>query len=410
MSIPNLSALAVREGALTSFLLVLALLAGAWAFLTLGRAEDPAFTVRVLVVQAWWPGATPAELQTQVADRLEKRIQEVAYLDRIETTIRPGLVYLQVSFKDYSPQEIVPDLFYEVRKRMQDEAPRLPAGVVGPVVNDDFSDVWFSLLALRAPGLPLRELAREAEAIRDRLQLLPGVHKAQVLGERTERVWVAFDSARLLNLGVTPAALFEAIAANNRLLPAGRMETAGPRVYLRLDADLADPAQLAAMPVRIGARVLRLGDLATVRQGYEEPPSYLVRAAGEDAVLLGVVMNRGADGLALNRALMDFLAAERAALPLGMSLTVLTNQADAIVKAVDLFQVKFLLAVVVVVGVSMLAIGLRAGIVVGVAIPVTLAISFWMMKLLGINLDRVTLGALILALGLLVDDAIIAVE
>lgn len=410
MSFPNLSALAVREPAVTSFFLALAILAGAWAFLTLGRAEDPAFTVRMLLVQAWWPGATPAELQTQVADRLEKRIQEVAYLDKIETTIRPGLVYLQVSFHDYSPQEIVPDLFYEVRKRMQDEAPRLPAGVIGPVVNDDFSDVYFSLLALSAPGLPLRELTREAEAIRDRLQLLPGVHKAQVLGERTERVWVEFDTIRLINLGITPAALFDAIAANNRLLPAGRMETAGPRVYLRLDADLADPAQLAAMPVRIGAQVLKLSDLARVRQGYEEPPSYLVRAGGKDAVLLGLVMNRGANGLALNQTLAAFLAAERAVLPLGMSLAVLTNQADAIVKAVDLFQVKFLMAVAVVVGVSILAIGLRAGIVVGVAIPVTLGISFLIMKLLGINLDRVTLGALILSLGLLVDDAIIAVE
>lgn len=410
MSFPNLSALAVRERALTLFLLVLAALAGVQAFLSLGRAEDPAFTVRAMLVTAMWPGATPEDMQAQVVDRLEKRIQEVENLYRIETTIRPGQATLQVEFQDYIPQDQVPKLIYEVRKRMQDEAASLPRGVIGPIVQDDFGDVYFTLIALTAPGLPMHELTRDAEAIRDRLQRVPGVHKALLLGERTERLYVEFDNARLSNLGIDPQAIFAAIDASNRLLPAGRMETDGPRLHLRLDADLSDPEQLAGVPVRVGDRVIRLADIADIRRGYEDPPSYLVRSRGQDALLLGVIMNKGENGLSLGERLAAFLDAERQRLPLGMSLEALTNQAEAIDQAVSLFQIKFLVAVAVVVAVSVLAIGLRAGLIVGIAVPLTLGLTFLVMMLMDINLDRVTLGALIIALGLLVDDAIIAVE
>lgn len=410
MSFPNLSALAVREREVTLFFLLVAIVAGAMAFLTLGRAEDPAFTVRIMVVSAQWPGASAEELQDQVVDRLEKRIQEVEYLYRIETTVRPGRADLQIEFHDYTPSEKVPDLFYEVRKRMLDETRRMPIGVIGPIVNDDFSDVYFTLMALTAPGLPLRDLTREAEAIRERLQRVDGVHKALILGERTERVYLEFDRARLFNLGVAPQQILDAIDAHNRLQPAGQFETRGPRLYLRVDADLSNLDRLRAVPVRVGDRLLRLDELATVRQGYEDPPGYLVRAHGEDALLLGVVMHKGENGLRLGERLSAFLENERAGLPLGMTLEQLTNQADAIVWAVSLFQIKFLVAVSVVMLVSFLAIGLRAGLVVGIAIPVTLGITFLLMKLNGVNLDRVTLGALIIALGLLVDDAIIAIE
>ena len=410
MSFPNLSALAVRERAVTLFFLILSVLGGLYAFASMGRAEDPAFTVRVMQVSVAWPGASAQQLQEQVVDRLEKRIQEVEYLYRIETTVRPGQATLQVEFQDYTPQAKVPELFYQVRKRMWDEARTMPSGVIGPIANDDFSDVYFSLFALTAPGLPMSDLVREAERLRDQLQRIDGVHKALVLGERSERVYVEFDNARLVNLGLSPQAIFEAIDASNRLVPTGRIETDGPRLYIRLDADLSDPDTLAALPIRAGNKVLRLGDIATIRRGYEEPPSYLVRARGQDAVLLGVVMNKGENGLELGKRLQAYLDQEKAELPLGMTFTQLTNQADAIAKAVNLFQIKFLVAVIVVMGVSMLAIGWRAGLIVGIAVPVTLGISFLVMKLMGINLDRITLGALIIALGLLVDDAIISVE
>lgn len=410
MSFPNLSALAVRERAVTLFFILLSVAAGLYSFLSLGRAEDPAFTVRVMVVSAVWPGASAEQLQSQVVDRLEKRIQEVEYLNKIETTIRPGRADLQVEFHDHTPSQKVPGLFYEVRKRMQDEAGRLPRGVIGPVVNDDFGDVYFSLMALTAPGLPLNELTREAEAIRDRLQRLPGLHKALLIGERPERVFLDFDMARLNNLGLSPQAVFDAIDASNQLLPAGSIELDGPRAYLRVTADLSDPERLAALPLRVGNRLMRLSDIASVRRGQEDPPAYLVRSRGQDALLLGVVMGKGENGLAFGQRLGEFVAAEQARLPLGMELTALTNQTDAIAKAVDLFQLKFLVAVAVVMAVSMLAIGWRAGLVVGIAVPLTLGLTFLLMKLAGVNLDRITLGALIISLGLLVDDAIIAIE
>ena len=410
MSFPNLSALAVRERAVTLFFILLSVAAGLYAFLSLGRAEDPAFTVRVMVVSAVWPGASAEDIQSQLVDRLEKRIQEVDYLYRFETTIRPGRADLQVEFQDYTPSQKVPGLFYEVRKRMLDESSRLPRGVIGPVVNDDFGDVYFSLMAVTAPGLPLRELTREAEAIRDRLQRLPGLHKAVLMAERPERVFLDFDMARLNNLGLSPQAVFEAIDASNQLLPAGLLELDGPRAYLRVAADLSDPERLAALPLRVGNRLIRLSDIASVRRGQEDPPSYLVRSRGQDALLLGVVMGKGENGLAFGQRLGDFVATEQASLPLGMELTLLTNQTDAISQAVKLFQLKFLVAVAVVMAVSMLAIGWRAGLVVGIAVPLTLGLTFLLMKFAGVNLDRITLGALIISLGLLVDDAIIAIE
>ena len=410
MSLPNLSALAVRERSVTLFFLLMSVVAGFYAFSSLGRAEDPAFTVRAMVVSVVWPGATPEVLRNQVVDRLEKRIQEVAYFDTVETTIRPGQATMLIRFQDYTPSEKMPDLFYQVRKRMSDESPNLPRGVIGPIVNDDFSDVYFSLMALTAPGMPMRELTREAEAIRDRLQRLPGLQKAQILAERPERVYLEFDQDRLNNLGLSAEEVLQAIEANNRLEPLGFVDLAGPRVYVRSNIDLSDLERLASVPLRIGDQVITVSDLAEVRLGYEDPLNYIVRSSGEDAILLGVVMEAGENGLEFGERLSKFVSTEQARLPLGMSIQTLTNQAEAITQAVDLFQVKFLVALVVVMGVSILAIGLRAGLVVGIAIPVTLGLTFLLMKIAGINLDRITLGALIIALGLLVDDAIIAIE
>lgn len=410
MSFPNLSALAVRERSVTLFFLLIALASGIYAFASMGRAEDPDFTMRVMMVSAVWPGATPEEVQNHVADPLEKQIQAVDNVDRVETTIRPGRADMQIEFEESTPGEVVPQRFYQVRRRMQDAAGGLPDGVVGPIINEDFGDVYFSLVALTAPELSMRDMLREAEGIRDRLQRVEGVNRAEVLGERDERVQIDFDIGRLQSLGIAPQDVFDAIEAHNKLLPAGYLETAGPRVYLRLDNDVSDPEALADVPLRIDDELIRLGDIAEVSRGYEDPPDFMVRAFEKDALLLGVVMREGENGLELGERLDDFWERERARLPLGISLDVMTNQADAIAGAVNLFQVKFLVAVVVVMLVTMVAVGLRAGVVVGIAIPVTLAMTFVVMKAMGINLDRVSLGALIIALGLLVDDAIIAIE
>ncbi|RKT45768.1 efflux RND transporter permease subunit [Thiocapsa rosea] len=406
----NLSALAVRERSVTLFLILVTAVAGLVAFLQLGRAEDPAFTVRVMVVSALWPGASAQQMQDLVADPLEKRIGEVELFHRLETTARPGRVDMLVEFQDFAPSEQIPDLFYQVRKRMSDAAASLPAGVRGPFVNDDFSDVYFALYALSAPDLPNRLLVREAERIRDRLARVEGVQKARILGERPQRFFVELDQARLANLGVSPAAVREALDAQNRLAPAGLVETDGPRLYLRPDAELRELEDIRHVPLRVGEHLITLGEIAEVSRGYEDPPEFLIRAGGEDAVLLGVVMQRGENGLALGKRLAELQEGLEASLPLGVAFTQLTNQADAITHAVDLFQIKFLVAVAVVMLVSFVAIGWRAGLVVGITIPLTLGITFLLMLIKGINLDRVSLGALIIALGLLVDDAIIAIE
>ncbi len=406
----NLSALAVRERSVTLFFLILTACVGVYSLVTLGRAEDPAFTVRIVVISALWPGASAQQIQDQVADRLEPTLQGVDYFYRLETISRPGRLDLILEFQDYSPREGVPQLYDQVRKRMVDVTPFLPEGVIGPFVNDEFSDVYFSLYALSAPGLPQRLVVREAERLRDVLTRVPGVKKVRLIGERAQRVYVELDQTRLANLGIAPPDAIDALVAWNRLLPAGVVESDGPRIYWRVDADLADLDSIRAVPVRAGGRVVQIGEIANVRRGYEDPPTYLVRSRGEDAVLLGVVMREGENGLALGERLAVAKAGIDAALPLGVHFEQLTNQAEAISRAVSLFQLKFMVAVAVVMLVSFVSLGLRPGLIVGVAVPLTLGITFLLMLVRDVNLDRISLGALIIALGLLVDDAIIAIE
>ena len=406
----NLSVLAVRERAITLFFILLAFIGGVWAFLSLGRAEDPSFTIRAMIVSVYWPGATAEEMQAQLADRLEKRIQEVRNIHKIDSQIRPGAANLTIEFKDYTPSSMVPDLFYQIRKRMQEEATSMPAGVIGPVVNDTFSDVYFSLLSLSAPGLPFRGLSRQAESLRDELSMVPGVLKAVIIADRPERIYIDFDQNKLAALGVSQTEVQQQLSAASRLLPAGQIETKGPGLQLRVDARTDSFNELQQLSLRVGGKLVKLSDVAHVHRGYEEPARLLARTGGDAAVLVGVVMQPGENGLVLGKALQQKLQDIQAQLPLGIELHQLTNQAEAISKAVDLFEIKFLVAVLVVMAVSVLAIGLRAGLVVGIAIPLTLGITFLLMKMVDINLDRITLGALIISLGLLVDDAIIAIE
>ena len=390
----NLSVLAVRERAITLFFILLAFIGGVWAFLSLGRAEDPSFTIRAMIVSVYWPGATAEEMQAQLADRLEKRIQEVRNIHKIDSQIRPGAANLTIEFKDYTPSSMVPDLFYQIRKRMQEEATSMPAGVIGPVVNDTFSDVYFSLLSLSAPGLPFRDLSRQAESLRDELSMVPGVLKAVIIADRPERIYIDFDQNKLAALGVSQTEVQQQLSAASRLLPAGQIETKGPGLQLRVDARTDSFTELQQLSLRVGGKLVKLSDVALVHRGYEEPARLLARTGGDAAVLVGVVMQPGENGLVLGKALQQKLQDIQAQLPLGIELHQLTNQAEAISKAVDLFEIKFLVAVLVVMAVSVLAIGLRAGLVVGIAIPLTLGITFLLMKMVDINLDRITLGAL----------------
>ena len=406
----NLSALAVRERAVTLFLICLISLAGLVAFLKLGRAEDPAFTVKVMTIVTAWPGATAREMQDQVADRIEKRMQELRWYDRVETYTRPGLAFTVLTLLDGTPPAEVAGEFYQARKKAGDEARNLPAGVIGPMINDEYADVTFALFALKGKGEPQRLLVREAEALRQRLLHVSGVKKVNLIGEQPERIHVEFAQERLATLGVSPQDVFAALNDQNALTPSGSVETRGPSVSIRLDGAFDALQKIRDTPVVARGRTLKLSDVATVKRGYEDPATFLVRNGGEPALLLGVVMRDGWNGLDLGKALDAEVAAIGGGLPLGLSLTKVTDQSVNIASAVDEFMVKFFVALLVVMGVSFASMGWRVGLVVAAAVPLTLAVVFIFMAATGKNFDRITLGSLILALGLLVDDAIIAIE
>ncbi|MGW9063548.1 efflux RND transporter permease subunit [Achromobacter animicus] len=406
----NLSALAVRERSITLFLILLVSVAGILAFFQLGRAEDPPFTIKQMTVVTAWPGATAQEMQDQVAEPLEKRLQELRWYDRTETFTRPGLAFTMVSLLDSTPPQAVQEEFYQARKKLADEAGRLPPGVVGPMVNDEYADVTFALYALKAKGEPQRLLARDAEALRQQLLHVPGVKKVNIIGEQPERIFVSFSHDRLATLGVDPQAIFAALNAQNVLTPAGSIETKGPQVFLRVDGAFDSLDKIRQTPITARGRTLKLADVATVERGYEDPATFLVRNNGEPALLLGVVMRDEWNGLDLGSALEKEVGKINTALPLGMSLTKVTDQAVNISAAVDEFMVKFFVALLVVMLVCFVSMGWRVGIVVAAAVPLTLAAVFVIMAASGKNFDRITLGSLILALGLLVDDAIIAIE
>jgi multidrug efflux pump subunit AcrB len=406
----NLSAVAVRERAVTLFFILLLAAAGAYAFFILGRAEDPSFTIKTLTVTAVWPGATAREMQDLVAEPLEKRLQELAWYDRVETTTRPDYAYLTVTLKDTTPPSEVQEEFYQARKKLGDEARNLPPGVLGPFVNDEYSDVSFALYALKAKGMPMRELVRQAEVIRQDLLHLPGIKKINIVGERPEQIFVDFSYAKLATLGVSAQDIIAALQRQNTVTPAGSIDTRGPRVFLRIDGAYDSVQEIANTPIVAAGRMLKLSDVADIRRGYEDPPTFLIRSQGEPAIMLAVVMQEGWDGLALGRALKDKAAEIAQTLPLGMTLDKVSDQAVNITSAVDEFMIKFAMALGVVMLVSLLSLGWRVGIVVAAAVPLTLAVVFLIMLETGRFFDRITLGALILALGLLVDDAIIAIE
>ena len=406
----NLSALAVRERAVTLFFIIAISAAGIVAFLNLGRAEDPSFTIKQMTVVTAWPGATAQEMQDQVAEPLEKRLQELRWYDRAETFTRPGLAFTTLLLRDQTPPSEVQEQFYQARKKLQDEAPKLPRGVVGPFVNDEYGDVTFALYALKAKGEPQRDLARQAEALRQRLLHLPGVKKINIVGERPERIFVEFAQDRLATLGIAPRAIFAALAQQNLVTPAGAIEANGPQLLVRLDGAFDDLQKIRDLPIVANGKTVRLADIGEVRRGYEDPATFLIRNQGEPALLLGVVMREGWNGLDLGKSLKAEVQAISSELPLGMVLDPVTDQSVNISAAVGQFMRTFLEALAIVMIVSLVALGWRVGIVVAGAVPLTLAIVLVIMWATDRVLDRITLGSLVLALGLLVDDAIIAIE
>jgi multidrug efflux pump len=406
----NLSQWAIRRPALTAFLILALGLGGVLAYFQLGRAEDPSFTIKNVNVSASWPGATTEEMQNQVTDRIEKKLRELAYFDKLTTYTKPGFTSIGVDFKDSTPARLVPMLFLDLRKKLGDMRGDLPAALIGPNVNDEFGDVDSVLYAITADGASYAQLKEIAEALRLRLQRVPDVTKVDLYGDQGERIYVEFSDAKLATLGVSTQALFDSLAKQNSVTPAGEFQTNGQRIPLRVTGALHGVDAVKETPVFAGGHTFRLGDIAEVTHGYEDPPSYLIRSQGQPALEIGVVMQRGANILALGKNLDAALADFETTLPQGVTITRIADQPKVVDAAVFEFTRSFIEALIIVLGVSFVSLGWRSGIVVATSVPLVLAIVFIVMALIGLDLHRITLGALIIALGLLVDDAIIATE
>ena len=406
----NLSAWAVRHQALLTFFILALALGGTMSFMKLGRAEDPNFTIKNVIITAVWPGATASELQSQVADRIEKKLQELPYFDKVETYTKPGFVAMNMGLKDFTPAAQVPYIFYVLRKKLTDIRGDMPADLIGPNINDEYGDVDSILYTLTGTGADFAQLKKVAESLRQRLLAIPNVTKVNIYGTQDERIFVEFNHAKLATLGITPQTIFTSIAKQNAIAPAGVIETTSQRIALRITGALAGEVAVAETPVESGGRVFRLGDIATITRGFVDPPSYLVRQRGKPALAVGIVMAKGGNLLDLGanvKKSMDGFVAET---PVGIDVEQIADQPKVVGDAIFEFERSFLEALAIVLGVSFLSLGWRTGIVVALSIPLVLTIVFILMNVMGIDLHRITLGALIIALGLLVDDAIIAVE
>ncbi len=406
----NLSRWAVTHPAFVSFLIMACSVAGLQAYLVMGRAEDPSFTIKTGIVSAIWPGATSQEMQEQVADLVEVKLRETPYLDFLQTYCLPDRMLTLVQLKDSVPTQNVPDIWYQVRKKLSDIKNDLPQNVIGPNVNDEYGDVYSALYAFRGEEFTPAELKRMCEAARKRLLRLANIEKVDIIGDQSERIYIDFSHQKLATLGITPQQIFDSVQKQNVLMRSGSIDTATDRIHVRVSRDFSGIEQIRAVPIQANGRVFRLDDVAEVTRGYEDPAQYMVRYNGQPAIVLGVVMSKGGNVLALGESLEKELDIIRDQLPAGVSIGTVAFQPHVVEESVGEFIRSFIEALVIVLIVSFLSLGFRTGIVVALSVPLVLSISLVVMNSIGMNLDRISLGALILALGLLVDDAIIAVE
>ncbi|PXW95038.1 multidrug efflux pump subunit AcrB [Sphaerotilus hippei] len=425
----NLSRWALEHPALTRYLLVVMLLLGSVAYFQLGQDEDPPFTFRAMVVQAAWPGATAQQMADQVTDRIERTLQEVPYADIIRSYTKPGESVTIFQIKDSSPPKEVSNVWYQVRKKIGDLRATLPAGVAGPYFNDEFGDVYGSIFALSADGFSREELRVAAEDVRSRLLRVPDVAKVELFGVQAEKLYIELSGRRLAQLGLDLNQLIAQLGAQNAVESAGVLDAGSDHLQLRVGGQFSRIDELAQLRIRVVnpatgvASSVRLADIATIRRAYADPQTVTVRHQGRQVIAVGVSMSKGGDIVALGQALQAQVAALRAELPVGLELAQIQDQPQAVTRSVGEFVQVLLEAIAVVLAVSFVSLGLRRttgrlgwgidiwpGLVVAITIPLVLAITFVTMFYWGVGLHKISLGSLIIALGLMVDDAIIAVE
>ncbi|MBP0466055.1 efflux RND transporter permease subunit [Roseomonas sp. PWR1] len=407
---PNLSEWAIGRRSLVVYFMIVALVAGSFAFVKLGRNEDPAFTFRTMVVSAVWPGATIEETLLQVTERLERTLQETPNLDRLRSYTVPGQTTIFVDLKGTTPPAVVPDMWYQVRRRVADMRHTMPQGVVGPFFNDDFGDTFGIIYGFTADGFTQRELRDFVEAARSRLLLVPDVSKVEILGAQDERIFIEFSLERLAGLGLNYPALVSALQAQNLVRPAGVVETGQERLLLRVSGAFETEQDILNVNFVLGPRVFRLGDIAEVRRGFADPPQPMFRVNGQEAIGLAVAMREAGDILALGRNIKAEMDRIRADLPVGIEPILVADQSVTVDEAIGDFMESLWQAILIIMAASFIALGIRPGAVVALSIPLTLAIVFPLMSLVGIDLQRISLGALIIALTLLVDDAMTTID
>ncbi len=406
----NISEWGLQHQSLVLYFLVALTVIGLYSYTRLGQSEDPPFTFKVMVVRAEWPGATAREMAEQVTDKIEKKLQEIPEIDVARSYSKPGESMVFFVARDSVHSQLTPALWYQVRKKVGDIQGSLPTGVRGPYFNDEFGDTYGNLFALVGDGVAPGELKRHADAIRSELLRVPDVAKVSFFGEQQQRIYIELSNTKLATLGVGIGEIATALSAQNAVTGAGFFETGEERIWLRPSGAFDDLAAIADTLIRVGGRSFRLGDVAEVRRGVEEPPAERMRFMGQDAFGIGVSMRTGGDIVALGSNLDAAVTRIEAQLPVGIRFERVADQPRAVRNSVSEFVQVLAEAVAIVMAVSLLSLGLRTGVVVLIIIPVVLAITFLFMNLLGVGLHKISLGALILALGLLVDDAIIAVE
>lgn len=410
MSRFNLSAWALANRPLVTYFMLLFAISGVWSYFSLGQSEDPPFTFRIMVVRTMWPGATADEVDRLVTDRIENKLQELDALDYLRSYSRPGESQIFIAIREDLPASTMPSHYYQVRKKIGDIRHTLPAGIVGPSFNDEFADTFGNIYALQGADFSYAELKNYAERIRDRLLRIPDVAKVQFIGLQEERIYVDTENTRRAQLGIPPRLILETIAQQNEVVGAGAFDTKTDRIYVRVSGGLTSLEALRALPIDHAGRTFRLGDVARVYRGFEDPPAPRLRFNGEDAIGIAVSMEPGGDIIRLGKRLDAEFDALNQDVPLGMRLSRLADQPTAVRASVSEFVKALAEAVVIVLAVCFVSLGVRTGLVVALSIPLVLAMTFAAMNVFDIGLHKTSLGALVIALGLLVDDAIIAVE
>jgi len=406
----NLSAWALRHPQMVVYLMIVMMVAGTISYFKLGRAEDPDFTFKVMVVRTLWPGASAKEVESELTERIEKKLYELPWVDVLRSASRPGESLIFVILKDYTPKPEVPESWRQVRRKLDDMRLTLPQGAIGPFPNEEFGDVMVNVFALTGDGFDLAELRRQADVMARELRRVPDVKRVELVGVQDDKIYVEIAPERLASLGITPKDVAESLQKENAVVDGGFVETDSDRLYLRPTGPFETVDKVREADLSLGGRHFRLGDIAAVRRGYADPPSPRMRFNGQPAIGIGVVMTKGGDVIGLGNRLRAAVKALGAELPAGIDVHSVADQPKKVQDSLQLFVESLGEAIAIVLAVSFLSLGWRTGTVVALSIPLVLAITFGLMKVFAIDLHRISLGALVISLGLLVDDAIIAAE